>query len=279
MVPSPGLIRARKPQKVLGNEGEDQVRRDGCDLVEPRLPPLALNVVLLRKGKPAKRLHGRLSRHPRGLSSYQQKLASVKDLLEFGRDGVFFFFYPDAWPCLPRPHTSPRDHRGRRPSGPSNLPPRGPRTLFPKTEGEIQNRGGGGTARPFSFTKNFVFFFSSGGGGGTPREKEQTFCQGKLDPLIRPNLPSKDLPLVGVGAGAIQKEPSVANALGRDEDPLRVHSLQDVTKALALLANEARRGHNDVVKEHLSGGVVDHGPDGPDSEALLLGLSHIEEEN
>src|ERR687893_11710 len=62
---SAGMLEGpRKLQDVLGDVGEDQVRRDRGDLVESGLPELALDVVLGVEAVPSQRLHRRVRRLP-----------------------------------------------------------------------------------------------------------------------------------------------------------------------------------------------------------------------
>src|SRR5882762_399606 len=59
-------IRARKVQHVLGEIAEDEIGRDRCDLVQPRLAELALDVVLLGEAESAVGLQAHVARLPRG---------------------------------------------------------------------------------------------------------------------------------------------------------------------------------------------------------------------
>src|SRR6267378_39458 len=59
-------VRARKVQHVLGEIAEDEVGRDRCDLVQPRLAELALDVVLLGEAESAVGLQAHVARLPRG---------------------------------------------------------------------------------------------------------------------------------------------------------------------------------------------------------------------
>src|SRR5919108_2845364 len=63
------LIRTRQTEHVLGDVGEDQVRRNRRHLIEPRLAKLALDVVLLGKPEAAIGLNRDVGRLPRRISS------------------------------------------------------------------------------------------------------------------------------------------------------------------------------------------------------------------
>ena len=71
----------------------------------------------------------------------------------------------------------------------------------------------------------------------------------------------------------------VADAFGGDQDALGIHAGEDVAKALALLADEIVRRHPHVLEKHLGGGVIHHGADRPNGQALALDLAHVDEEH
>ena len=56
---------------MLGDVGEDQVRRDRRDLIEPRLAELALDVVVLGEAEAAVRLDRDVGRLPRRVGGEQ----------------------------------------------------------------------------------------------------------------------------------------------------------------------------------------------------------------
>ena len=63
----------------------------------------------------------------------------------------------------------------------------------------------------------------------------------------------------------------------RDQDALGVHAAEDVAEALALLADQVLGRHAHVVEEHFRGGVVHHGADRADGQALHR--PHIDHEH
>ena len=68
-------------------------------------------------------------------------------------------------------------------------------------------------------------------------------------------------------------------AFRRDQDALGIHAGEDVAEALAFLADQVFGRHLHVREEHFRGGVVHHGADRADLEAVVLGLAHVDEEH
>ena len=71
---------------------------------------------------------------------------------------------------------------------------------------------------------------------------------------------------------ALDEPAAVADALGRDQDPLGVQAVEQIPEALALFADERRRRHLEVVEEQLRRRVVHHRADRPDRQAVADGL-------
>ena len=71
----------------------------------------------------------------------------------------------------------------------------------------------------------------------------------------------------------------VADAFGGDQDALGVHAGENVAKSLAFLADQVLGGHLHVREEHFGRGVVHHGADRADLEAVALGLAHVDDEH
>src|SRR5215210_4794669 len=85
------------------------------------------------------------------------------------------------------------------------------------------------------------------------------------------------LAFAGALRGFLYEPPSVAYALGGDQDALSVHAVEDVAKTLPLLADDVLRGNPQAVEGELAGRVVHHHPPGPHGEAF--GLSQVDEED
>ena len=66
---------------------------------------------------------------------------------------------------------------------------------------------------------------------------------GELDALVLADGPAEDLALLRPRAGFVYKETAVAYALGGYQDALGVHPVEDVAKALSLLADEVSSRH------------------------------------
>ena len=72
---------------------------------------------------------------------------------------------------------------------------------------------------------------------------------------------------------------AVADAFGRDQDPLRVHPVEDVAEPLALLPDERVGGHLDAVEEDLRRRVIHHRLDRADRHRPRLEcLFHVDDE-
>src|SRR5438874_6845896 len=56
VIPSRGLIGPRESEDVLGDVGEDQIRRDWRDLIETRLAEFALDIIILNEAEAAMHL-------------------------------------------------------------------------------------------------------------------------------------------------------------------------------------------------------------------------------
>ena len=98
-------------------------------------------------------------------------------------------------------------------------------------------------------------------------------------PWFGPDRATEDDAL-GCIRGRLVDEPApVADALRRDQDPLRVHAVEDVAEPLALLADERVRRHLQAVDEDLRGGVVDHRLDRADRHrSRRRGPLHVDDE-
>jgi hypothetical protein len=84
--------------------------------------------------------------------------------------------------------------------------------------------------------------------------------------------------LVGVGHALVEQPASVTDALGGDQDALRIHAVEDVAEALALLADQVLGRNLEIVEEHLGGVVVDEGLDRPDLQAMPARLAQVDDE-
>src|SRR5687768_5609403 len=96
--------------------------------------------------------------------------------------------------------------------------------------------------------------------------------------LVLPDRTAEDDPLLRVGRGAGDEPARVADAFGRDEDPLGVPAVDDVAEALALLADEILHRDLEVLDEELVRVVVDHGLDRPRLDRAPCGLDVDEED-
>src|SRR5881396_1706182 len=73
--------------------------------------------------------------------------------------------------------------------------------------------------------------------------------EGELDPLVGPDRPAEDDASLRVFHGPIDEPAGVPDALGGDQDPLRIEDVEEGFEALALRADPVARGDLDVVQE------------------------------
>ena len=81
-------------------------------------------------------------------------------------------------------------------------------------------------------------------------------CDRKLNALVLADRPLEHHAFTRVPAGALDEPVPVADALGGDQDALRVHAVQDVAETLTLVADQVLGRHFEIVEEHLVGLVV-----------------------
>src|SRR5829696_5750286 len=80
---------------------------------------------------------------------------------------------------------------------------------------------------------------------------------GELDALILSYRTAEDDALTGALGRTVHEPPSIADALGGDEDPFGVHAVEDVPEALAFLADQAASRDAQVREEEFVSLVVD----------------------
>jgi hypothetical protein len=97
--------------------------------------------------------------------------------------------------------------------------------------------------------------------------------------LVLSDWPAEDAALVRVVDAFPEQPAAVADALGRDEDPLGIHAVEDVAEALALLADQVLGRHFQILDEHLGRVVVDERLDRPNVDAIALGRLEIDQEH
>ena len=102
---------------------------------------------------------------------------------------------------------------------------------------------------------------------------------GELHALVLPNRSVKDFAVLGV-AGRLFDEPTgVADAFMGDQDALGVHPVEDVAKTFTFLTNQIVSRNFQVIEEDRGGGVVDHGADRSDLQAIANRLADIDQEH
>ncbi len=83
----------------------------------------------------------------------------------------------------------------------------------------------------------------------------------KLDPLIDADWATKNDPVLGVVHRLLNEPAPVANTLRRDQDPLRVQTVEQLVKAVALAANHLICVDDQVIDMQMCCVVIDHGLD------------------
>ncbi len=102
---------------------------------------------------------------------------------------------------------------------------------------------------------------------------------GELHALVLADRPAENRAVLGVGGGAIDEELPVADALGGDEDALGIHPVEDVAEALAFFPDQVLGGDFEIVEEEFRRGVVQHGADGLDRQAVAFGRLHVDQQH
>ena len=194
---------------MLAEIGKNQVRRDGRDLIQPRLAELALDVVLGREPEPAVGLEADVGRLPGSVR--RQHLGHIR----FGAAGL---------------------------------------------AGIEQARG---------FVAHQVGGAHVGVGAGNR----------KLHALILTDRAIEHHALPRIAPSLVGKPVSIANALGGDQDALRVHAVQNVAEALPFFADQVLGGNFEVIEEHFVGLVIHHVADGAHREAAPSALAQIDQEH
>ena len=102
---------------------------------------------------------------------------------------------------------------------------------------------------------------------------------GELHALVLPDGPAEHDAIAGVLRGLLDEPAAIADALGGDQRALGIQAVEDVAKALALLADQAAGGNLQVVEEQLVGLVIDHVGDRLHGQAVADGLAQVDEED
>ena len=107
----------------------------------------------------------------------------------------------------------------------------------------------------FRSTRLIVVVEPGGPEGHEPRRLEfrPALGQGVLDGLVLADRTAKDFAFCGIGGGAVKRFLSNADSFGRHKNPLGVETVQQVSEALAFLADPISDGHGHVVEENLVG--------------------------
>src|SRR5437870_11082975 len=187
-------VRPRQAEGVVRDVREDEIVRHRCDLVQPRLPHLPLDMHVPRHPIRAVDVH----RHVRGAPGAfrREVFCDVRMLADFFRIRIGLV------------------EAGRMPS--------------------------------------------DGVRGDEPRMRVR---QGELDPLVAPDRPAEDDASLRVLHGPIDEPAGVPDALGGDQDPLRIEDVEEGLEALALRADPVLGWDLDVVQEQLVRLAVEHRPD------------------
>src|SRR5437867_11962647 len=80
----------------------------------------------------------------------------------------------------------------------------------------------------------------------------------KLDALVAPDCPAEDDASFRVLHGPVEEPAGVTDALGGDQDSLRIEDVEEGLEAVALLANQMFGGDLDIVQEQLVRLAVEH---------------------
>src|SRR5207247_3543369 len=98
-----------------------------------------------------------------------------------------------------------------------------------------------------------------------------------LAPLVGPVRSPEDAASLRVFHGPVDEPAGVPDALGGDQDPLRIEDVEEGLEALALRADPVAGGDLDVVQEQLVRLAVEHRPDPGALDPLRLPKGDEEE--
>ncbi len=101
----------------------------------------------------------------------------------------------------------------------------------------------------------------------------------ELHALILADRAAEHLALLRIGRSLGDEPLGIADAFGRDQDPLGIHAAENVAEAFAFLADQVRLRHPQVVEEQRRGGVVHHGADRIDADAGALREPHVDQKD
>ena len=97
--------------------------------------------------------------------------------------------------------------------------------------------------------------------------------------MILTNLATEQLSFIGPVCGPFDEKPRVADALSCYEQSLGVHTVQDVAKAFAQLANQIFIGNKQVVDKNLGEGMIHGGSDRTNIQFVAPNLAHVYKED
>src|SRR6187402_945660 len=101
----------------------------------------------------------------------------------------------------------------------------------------------------------------------------------KLHALVLADGPREHDTLLRVLRRALDEPAAVADAFGRDQNPLGIEAVDQIPEALAFFADERRRWNLQVVEKQLRRRVIHHRPNRADGQAVANRLAQIDEED
>ena len=100
----------------------------------------------------------------------------------------------------------------------------------------------------------------------------------ELNALVLAYGAAEYVPLFGVRNRLCREPLGIADAFGGNQQPLGIHSVQDVTKPPPLFADQVLRRHHHIIEEHLACVMIHHGADGSNRKAMPQRSLHIHDE-
>ena len=98
----------------------------------------------------------------------------------------------------------------------------------------------------------------------------------ELDTLVFADRSTEHFASRGIFAGTIDEPACIADTLGRDQDSLGIHTVENIAETLALFADQVFRRHSQAVEKQFGGGVVQHGFQRPHGQAVTHRFAQVD---
>jgi hypothetical protein len=101
----------------------------------------------------------------------------------------------------------------------------------------------------------------------------------ELHTLVLTDGPAEDYAVLRILRGPLDEPAAVADALGRNQDALRVQAVNQIPEALPFLADQRRGRHFQVVEKEFRRRVIHHRANRADRQPVTDRLTQVHEQN